>query len=148
MNLHVPEEPENQEVLRSLTRELLAHTWAKLERGETLARDEEVLGAVLRDHAEYARFWPDPGAAVAARFGTQDTNPFLHVHLHLVVEGQLAAHDPPEVAELFTRRTAIGDSRHEICHQVMNALAAAIWDMMQARGPFDVAAYRRRLRKL
>lgn len=144
----VPQDPQNQEALRSLTREMLAHVWGKTQRGEALAGDEALVAQVLGEHPEFGRHWESAEAAVAARFDGQEANPFLHVHLHLTVEQQLRGNDPPEAREFCERRTAIGDSAHAIRHRLMGALAEEVERMVRAREPFDEAAYRRRVRKL
>ncbi|MBI3272193.1 MAG: DUF1841 family protein [Planctomycetes bacterium] len=143
-----PKDPQNQDALRSLTRDMITHLWGRVERGEPLEGDEAIVGRVLRDHPEYANFWTDTDGAVAARFGPSETNPFLHVHLHVVVENQLRLREPAEAAFFCEHRSAVGDEPHEIRHRLMGALAEAIQEMTRSGEPFDLAGYRRRLRKL
>ncbi|BDG02203.1 DUF1841 family protein [Anaeromyxobacter oryzae] len=70
--------------------------------------------------------------------------PRLHAALHLVVENQLAAGDPPEVRRALERLLAGGLPRHEAIHAIGLVVADATSAAMDGRA-FDPRVYGREL---
>jgi hypothetical protein len=70
--------------------------------------------------------------------------PRLHAALHVVVESQLAAGNPPEARRALARLTAGGLGRHDAVHAIASAAADAT-NAALAAGRFDRAAYARAL---
>ncbi len=131
------------EALRALAeigREAVRRLWARRDERETLTEVERRLLAILEEHREYRPFWEgaDPDS---------DENPFLHVHLHELVETQLARGEPPEVGEALARLAARGLDRHEAIHRILQVLVEHAGEAFRT-GKADPAAYAARLRRL
>jgi len=131
------------EALRALAeagREAIRRLWARRDDREHLADAERRLLAILEEHREYRPFWEgaDPDS---------DENPFLHVHLHEVVEAQLARGEPPEAGAALARLTARGLDRHEAIHRILQALVEHAGEAFRT-GKADPAAWAARLRRL
>ena len=126
--------------LAEIGREAIRRLWARRDERESLDEVERRLLAILEEHREYRPFWEgaDPDS---------DENPFLHVHLHELVETQLAKGEPPEVGEALARLTARGLDRHEAIHRILQVLVEHVGEAFRT-GKADPSAYAARLRRL
>ena len=70
-----------------------------------------------------------------------DTNPFLHMSMHLALEEQLSVGQPPGIKGEFTRLAARLGDRHAACHEVMECLAEMLWRAQRDGTPPDAQAY-------
>jgi hypothetical protein len=104
--------------------------------GWLAADEEERLLAVLDYHREMdAPHAPTP-------------NPRLHASIHVVVENQLAAGDPPEVRETLERLMGEGLDRHEALHALGQVASELFLSVTRDKKPYDPAAHARALRAL
>lgn len=73
----------------------------------------------------------------------------LHVHLHAIVENQVALGDPAAAPATLKRLIAEGLDRHEAVHAVGSVVASCIFEALQSPSrPFDPVAYARELEAL
>jgi hypothetical protein len=98
----------------------------------TAASDADRLAAVEAHHRALAA--PHPAVR----------QPRLHAAVHLVVENQLAAGEPPEVRRALDRLVRGGLSRHEAVHAVGSVVASSVQGALSGRR-FDAAAFARAL---
>ncbi|CAB1368851.1 DUF1841 family protein [Denitratisoma oestradiolicum] len=128
---------------RDQARQFLMEAWRK--RIEQLpATPLEIMAAdVVQLHPEYhallaggeealARDWtPDQG----------DTNPFLHLSLHLAIEEQLQIDQPPGIRAAYEQLLVRRDDPHEALHAILDCLAEAVWRSQRDHAPMDGLAY-------
>lgn len=134
----------HQAFLRAAEAQIL-RVWKLLRENGPLAADEQRLAAVLLAHPEWHRYW-DGGSRVAAGAAADpERNPFLHAHLHYLLEQQAAERKPPEIAEVLG---AAGDRRAERIHRLIPLLWSGLVESLRDGRPFDPQAYAERLRKL
>lgn len=74
-----------------------------------------------------------------------DVNPRLHIVLHVAVEEQLAAGDPPEVRATQARLVALGYPEHEVTHGIGDAFTRELWRAQETHQVFDRQRYAARL---
>jgi len=87
---------------------------------------------VLEDEDSLARDWsPDGG----------ETNPFLHLALHLTISEQLSIDQPPGVGAAYQRLLARLGDEHEAQHQMMECLVEMVWQAQRHGQPPDGEAY-------
>ncbi len=105
------------------------------------------LEAVARDwvvqHPEYADALKDTEAALAADYSVErgDSNPFLHLSMHLSIAEQISIDQPPGIRKAFLGLAQRLDSEHEAHHQIMECLGQMIWASQRSGLPPDGAAY-------
>ncbi len=75
-------------------------------------------------------------------------NEQLHTTMHVIVENQLAANDPPEVSATLKRLVADGLTRHEAVHAIASVVAEALFGVMKKRQKADPVAIGRALARL
>jgi hypothetical protein len=124
--------------------------WRKFRAGEPLQPLEAQIASVVAEHPEY-HGWIEKGeAALASEFTPEggQTNPFLHLGLHLAIRDQVATDRPRGVADAhaaLVRRT--GDA-HEAEHRMLEVLGETLWEAQRSGRAPDEAAYLERLRLL
>lgn len=114
---------------------------------EEALSDDAAWEIVLNDHPEYREDYEDgtlPEVTVGEDGGPM--NPRLHMMMHVIVEKQLAADDPPGVAEIGRQLAAAGVSRHEIRHVIACEASEQLWLMQDEGVLFDAETYLANLR--
>jgi len=129
-------------------RRMYVEAWRKWRTGAPLSPLEAQIAKVIEDHPEYQGLMTDE--ALAASFTPEDgqTNPFLHMGLHLAVREQVATDRPPGVAAIFNDLLIRSGNPHDAEHQTLECLAETLWEAQGANSMPDEAAYLERLRRL
>ncbi len=98
---------------------------------------------MVEGHPEYHRLLKNPEAAVSREFLPEDgqTNPFLHLGLHLAVLEQVDTDRPPGIRALCQRIAASAGTTHDAEHQIMECLAQSLWEAQRQSRPPDERAY-------
>jgi hypothetical protein len=125
---------------REQVREMFFEAWRKYRAGEVLAGIETIALDVILAHPEYHAMLSQPGR-YRERDYTDESNPFLHMSLHLAFEEQLSIDQPPGVVLRFQNLIARLQDRHEALHQALECLAEMMWRAQRDGAPPDAAAY-------
>jgi len=128
---------------RDQVRALFFESWRKYRTGEPISGIETVLVDILLAHPEYHGILDDPERSRERNYlpETGDTNPFLHMSLHLALEEQLSIDQPPGVGHAFARILARRGERHEAIHEAIECLAEMIWRSQRDAALPDAAGY-------
>ena len=127
---------------RDLLRQLYFDSWKKhLAHQATDALEQQII-AVIKEHPEYHALLENEEAALHADFLPEmgDTNPFLHMGMHLGLRDQVSTGLPEGIAELYQRLTTL-KGIHDAEHAMMECLAEMIWQMQHNKTMFDESAY-------
>lgn len=128
---------------RDEVRQLFFAVWRKYRQGEALSgMDALVLDAALQ-HPEYHAVLDAPERYLDREYFPEagETNPFLHMSLHLAVAEQLSIDQPPGLRAHFERIAAKAGSRHAAHHAVIECLGETLWRAQRDGAPPDAAAY-------
>jgi hypothetical protein len=98
---------------------------------------------VVALHGEYHALLESGEAALAREWTPEqgETNPFLHLSLHLAVEEQLSIDQPPGLRAAFEQLLARHGERHAALHTVLDCLGEVMWRAQRDRAPPDGEAY-------
>ena len=128
---------------RDQARDFFFALWAKSREKAPLTPLESVALDVIHLHPEYHAVLGD-----AQRYRDRDwkpeggeTNPFLHLSMHLAIEEQLSIDQPPGIRAAVEALARKHDSAHEARHDVMECLAEVVWQAQRYGKPFDNDAY-------
>ena len=132
---------------RNELRRMYADAWQKRVAGQVLSPLEAQIATVVEEHPEYhAAVTGDLDEDFAVEGG--QTNPFLHMGLHLGIREQVATNRPAGIAAVFEALAARMSDPHEAEHRMIDCLAEALWEAQRQNRPPDETAYLERLRRL
>ncbi|MSQ92834.1 MAG: DUF1841 family protein [Gammaproteobacteria bacterium] len=121
--------------------------WQKARERLPLTPLEAMLADVLRLHPEYQAMLEHPDAL--ARDWTPEggeSNPFLHMGLHVALREGIAADRPPGLRKLYDQLRGSQDL-HAADHLLMECLAETLWEAERAGLPPDESAFLARARR-
>ncbi|MGF1527862.1 MAG: DUF1841 family protein [Candidatus Competibacterales bacterium] len=125
--------------------------WRKARNGEVLTPLEQLMGDVIRRHPEYHQLLEADPEVGLDRDYTPDhgqTNPFLHLAMHIALGEQRGADRPPGIAVLHRTLAQQWGDEHVAEHAMMEVLGEVLWDAQRLGVPPDETAYLARLQKL
>jgi hypothetical protein len=129
---------------RDEVRRFLTGAWQKRRTGQPASALEILAADVAALHPEYHALLESGDDALAREWTPLDgeTNPFLHLSLHLAIEEQLSIDQPPGIVARFKQLLMKhrGD-RHAAIHAVLDCLGETLWRAGRDQQPPDSAAY-------
>jgi hypothetical protein len=125
---------------REQVRETFFATWRKYRAGEPLAGIESLALDAILLHPEYHYVLSQPSIYQDKDY-TDESNPFLHMSLHVALEEQLSIDQPPGVSRLFNELLRRKQERHAALHDAIDCLAETVWRAQRDRTPPDARAY-------
>lgn len=125
---------------REQVRELFFGTWRKYRAGQPLEGAETLALEAILLHPEYHGVLDHPARFVDKDY-TDETNPFLHMSLHIALLEQISIDQPPGIASLFNALLEKKGDRHEALHEAIECLAETVWRAQRHGLPPDAAAY-------
>lgn len=132
---------------RNELRRMYADAWRKHSENLPLSPLESQIATVIVDHPEYQGAVTGDLEKEFTVEGEQ-TNPFLHMGLHLGIREQVATNRPAGIKAVFEQLAAkIGDA-HSAEHQMIDCLAETLWEAQRSQRPPDELQYLESLRKL
>ena len=128
---------------RDQARQFFFDTWRKYHQREILSGMEDMALEVILLHPEYQTILAD-----ADRYRDKDylpemgdTNPFLHMSMHVAIKEQLSIDQPVGIRARFEQLLKKTGSEHEAMHQVMECLAEMIWQAQRSQLAPDATIY-------
>jgi hypothetical protein len=125
---------------RDQVREMFFGAWRKYRAGQPLVGIESLALDVILLHPEYHELLAQP-ARYRDKDYTDESNPFLHMSLHLAFEEQLSIDQPPGIQRIFDQIFSKKQDRHEALHEALECLAETIWRAQRDGLPPDARAY-------
>jgi hypothetical protein len=134
---------------RDQSREFLFDLWAKHAAGATLTPLESIALSIVLEHPEYHAVLGDRERFLEREWQPEggETNPFLHLMMHVAIEEQVSIDQPPGIRDAVQALAVKRGSMHDARHDVMECLAEIIWQAQRNGTGFDNAAYLECLRK-
>ena len=128
---------------RAQAREFLFDLWDKHRAGAELTALEAMALAVVLEHPEYHAYLGNRERYLERDWKPEggETNPFLHMQMHLAIEEQVSIDQPPGIRAAIEALARKRGTLHEARHDVMECLAEVIWNAQRHGAAFDNAAY-------
>jgi hypothetical protein len=128
---------------RDESRRFLFELWSRHAAGAPLTALESMALAIVLEHPEYHRILGDPERYLEREWTPEggETNPFLHLMMHVAIEEQASIDQPPGIRAALQALAARKGSMHDARHEVMECLAEAIWQAQRHGAAFDNATY-------
>ncbi len=117
--------------------------YAKARSGEPMEAIETLAAQWIDEHPEYASDLADLDAALARMQEKQEgqTNPFLHLSMHLSISEQCSIDQPRGIRQAVELLTHKRNSLHHAHHEAMECLGTMLWESQRAGRPPDGNAY-------
>lgn len=128
---------------RDQSRDFLFDVWEKHLAKTALSPLEAMALAIVLEHPEYHAVLGDRERYRDREWRPEEgeTNPFLHIAMHLAIEEQASIDQPPGIRAAVDALSHRHGSAHEAKHHVMDCLAEMIWQAQRNATGFDNAAY-------
>lgn len=128
---------------RDEVRQFFFEAWRKFHATEALTPLEGMALEVMQLHPEYHAVLNAPEQYLAQEYFPEmgETNPFLHMSLHLSILEQLSIDQPPGIAAAYQSLRQKHDDPHPAQHDLMDCLAETVWRAQRDRTPPDAQAY-------
>lgn len=133
---------------RDVLRKMYRDAWRKKKRAEVLAPLELQIATVVEEHPEYQAYVQDGDLADDFSADHGETNPYLHMGMHLAIREQVSVNRPIGVRQAFERLAARNGDALAAEHMMMEALGVTLWEAQRNNRPADEQAYLERLNRL
>ena len=134
---------------REQLRRFFQTSWEKRRTGQPLQPLEQLVSQVIEQHPEYHAhidgdeqlerdFTPEQG----------ETNPWLHMGMHITLGEQVAADRPTGIRTSYQQIVARLGDHHAAEHAMMECLGLVLWEAQRSSRSPDEQAYLECLKKL
>ena len=124
-------------------RRFFCSVYAKARSGQALEAIEIIASQWMEEHPEYHADFADADAALEKMYDVEagNTNPFLHLSMHLTISEQCSIDQPRGIRQAVELLTARRNSLHDAHHEAMDCLGQMVWESQRAGRPPDGDAY-------
>lgn len=129
---------------RDQARLFFINSWQKYHREEPLTDAESLAIKWMSQHKEYFSVFDADLDSVLSKDYTVEagqSNPFLHLSMHLAVEEQVSIDQPPGIRSAFKALCERLGNEHDAAHQVFECLAEQIYQQQRSGQAFDSQRY-------
>jgi hypothetical protein len=128
---------------RDQARQFLFDAWAKFKQNAPLTDLEKIAAEVMQMHPEYHAILDAPERYIGQQYFPEmgETNPFLHLSLHLSVIEQISINQPIGISSVYAKLLEKYNDKHLAQHDVLECLAETIWHSQRNHVPLDSAHY-------
>jgi hypothetical protein len=134
---------------REELRRRYAAAWQRRCDGLPLEPLDAQIADVIALHPEYHALFENADAIEQAFTVEQgNTNPFLHMGLHLAIREQVGTKRPAGIEAVHTRLSRASGDAHAAEHRMIEVLAETLWEAQRAGRAPDEQHYLERLRRL
>ena len=128
---------------RDELRRFYIEAWRKHNEKLPIEPLEGMIIDIIAIHPEYQPLLADEEQALSHDYSTEQgqTNPFLHMGMHIAIREQLSTHRPAGINAAYeTLLKQLGDV-HPVEHRMMDCLGEAMWEAQRNNAAPDEAAY-------
>lgn len=114
---------------RTDMRRIFIEAWRKQQAGEVLSSLEDIVADVIRRHPEYQPLLDQPDKSLDKDWRPEggETNPFLHMGLHIAIREQLSIDRPAGVKDAYAALLNKTGDPHAAEHLMLECLAETLW---------------------
>jgi len=135
---------------RNQLRKVYFQSWYKFKNKQPMEPMESLIANLINQHPEYHDFFSQSEQNQAKDFTPEmgQSNPFLHLGMHISIKEQLGTQRPAELSALYQSLcTKLGES-HAAEHQIMECLGQMLWTAQRDNQTPDESLYIECVKKL
>jgi hypothetical protein len=135
---------------RNEAREYFFQVWDKYKNKLPLEPIEAIISDVISEHPEYHHYLDDKESSSENDFKPEqnETNPFLHMGMHIALKEQVNADRPNGITQVFNQLMAKSVSVHDAEHKMMECLGLSLWEAQRNNSMPDENSYLECLRRI
>ena len=128
---------------RDQARQFLFDAWAKFKQQTNHSDLEKIAIELIQIHPEYHVILDSPSHYMNQQYFPEmgETNPFLHLSLHLSVIEQININQPIGITQVYDKLRQQYNDSHLAQHDVLECLAETIWQAQRNSQPLDSETY-------
>jgi len=127
---------------RDQTREFFFTVWNKMQAKSPLLPLEAQIASVLEWHPEYANvFSTDENKDADYTVENGESNPFLHMGMHLALREQLSTNRPLGIQEIHKKYCSVLGDAHKAEHLMFESLGEVLWQAQRNHQAPDEKRY-------
>lgn len=128
---------------RDQLRQVYVDAWRKFSNGEPLQPVEAQIADVIAAHPEYHALFEQGEVLLDKDYQPEmgETNPFLHMGLHLGIREQIVTNRPAGIAQIHQSLVGTMADPHAAEHTLMECLAEMMWQAQRTGSMPDEATY-------
>ena len=110
-------------------RNFFFNTYEKYKTQAPLSDLEKITISIILEHPEYHSVLENKSKYLDYEWNIAngETNPFLHLSMHITIIEQLSINQPPQINQLYQQLCIKYGSEHEASHQLMDCIAEMLW---------------------
>jgi hypothetical protein len=126
---------------REQVRQFFIDAWQKSQANQILTPLETMAADLIAQHPEYLEDISNPDAS-NRDYSVENgqTNPFLHLSMHLAIAEQISVDHPPGIRAAYAK-LASRLNEHEAVHQIMECLGQVLWESQRLGTPLNNDTY-------
>jgi hypothetical protein len=133
---------------RNQLRKTFVTAWEKQQKRQPMEPLEQIIAEIISMHPEYHAMLESPEVLQQEFTAAEgNTNPFLHMGMHIAIREQLITDRPTGIMGLYTRSLNRLQDAHAVEHCMMECLGESLWQAQQSGELPDEARYLECLRK-
>jgi hypothetical protein len=128
---------------RDEVREFFFSTWQKFKQNNQLTPIEKIALSVIHMHPEYHPILDAPERFKQQEYFPEfgETNPFLHMSLHLSIQEQISINQPTGIVSIYEKLRLNHQDEHLAQHDILDCLAECIWSAQKNNTSLDANYY-------
>jgi hypothetical protein len=128
---------------RDEVREFFFDAWAKFKAQQSLTDLEKIALGVMHMHPEYHAILDAPAQFKHQEYFPEfgETNPFLHMSLHLSILEQISINQPIGITGVYEKLQLKHQDEHNAQHNILECLGEVIWQAQRNNSAIDSQYY-------
>ncbi len=128
---------------RDEVREFFFKAWSQFKAQKPLSDLEKIAVNVMHMHPEYHAILNAPEQFKQQEYFPEfgETNPFLHMSLHLSILEQISINQPIGIADIVDKLKLKYQDEHSAQHAILECLAESIWSAQRNNTALDANYY-------
>jgi len=135
---------------RNQLRKVYFQSWQKFKNKQPMEPMESLIASLINQHPEYHDFFSQSEQNQAKDFTPEmgQSNPFLHLGMHISIHEQLGTQRPAELSTLYQSLCKKLGESHAAEHQIMECLGEMLWTAQRDDQAPDESRYIECVKKL
>lgn len=128
---------------RDEVRQFFFDAWGKFKQQQVLTDLEKMAVGIMHLHPEYHAILDQPELYLEQAYYPEmgETNPFLHMSLHLSIQEQISINQPIGITQAYGKLCTRFQAEHEAQHALLECLAETIWLAQRNQTGLDAGHY-------